>query len=66
MKIEIPMQFYGKSEVVAFTQYLTGEVMDYYSKNSLDVEIDITSSDGQEAVILRNAGDSEPTVHIYD
>ncbi|ARW05724.1 putative lipoprotein YerH [Bacillus atrophaeus] len=66
MKIEIPMQFYGKSEVVAFTQYLTGEVMDYYSKNSLDVEIDITSSDGQEAVILRNAGDKEPTVHIYD
>ncbi|MHC8658568.1 CamS family sex pheromone protein [Bacillus amyloliquefaciens] len=66
MKIEIPMQFYGKSEVIAFTQYLTGELMDYYSKGSVDVEINITSSDGQEALIVRNAGDKEPTVHIYD
>ncbi|XLG13287.1 CamS sex pheromone cAM373 precursor [Bacillus velezensis] len=66
MKIEIPMQFYGKSEVIAFTQYLTGELMDYYSKSSVDVEINITSSDGQEALIVRNAGDKEPTVHIYD
>ncbi|ERI50452.1 hypothetical protein N878_25735 [Pseudomonas sp. EGD-AK9] len=66
MKIDIPMQFYGKSEVVAFTQFLTGEVMDYYSKGSVDVEVNITSSDGQEAVIIRNAGDKEPTVHIYD
>lgn len=64
MKVEIPMQFYGKTEVVAFTQYLTGEVMDYYK--STNIEINITSSDQQEALITKNAEDKEPTVHIYD
>ena len=64
MKIEIPMQFYEKTEVVAFTQYLTGEVMDYYK--STNIEINITSSDQQEALITKNAEDKEPTVHIYD
>lgn len=66
MKINIPMQFYGKSEVIAFTQFLTGEVMDYYGKSGLNVEININSSAGQEAVILKKPGDKEPTVHIYD
>ncbi|KKB74151.1 MULTISPECIES: CamS family sex pheromone protein [Bacillus] len=66
MKINIPMQFYGKSEVIAFTQFLTGEVMDYYGKSELNVEINITSSDGQEALILKKPGAKEPTVHIYD
>ncbi|MDA1477120.1 CamS family sex pheromone protein [Bacillus changyiensis] len=66
MKIDIPMQFYGKSEVIAFTQFLTGEVMDYYGKGDLNVEINIKSSEGQEAVILKKPGDKEPTVHIYD
>lgn len=66
MKIEIPMQFYGKSEVIAFTQFLTGQIMDYYSANYLRVEVEITSSEGEEAVIIKEAGANEPNVHIYD
>jgi len=41
-------------------------VMDYYGKSGLNVEININSSAGQEAVILKKPGDKEPTVHIYD
>ncbi|ALC83919.1 MULTISPECIES: CamS family sex pheromone protein [Bacillus] len=66
MKIEIPMQFYGKTEVIAFTQFLTGQIMDYYSANHLRVEVEITSSEGEEAVIVKEEGANEPTVHIYD
>lgn len=66
MKIEIPMQFYGKTEVISFTQFLTGQIMDYYAANHLRVEVEITSSEGEEAVIIKEAGANEPTVHIYD
>ena len=38
--------------------------MDYYK--STNIEINITSSDQQEALITKNAEDKEPTVHIYD
>lgn len=30
LDIEIPMQFYGKAEVVAFTQFVTGKIMEYF------------------------------------
>lgn len=64
MRIEIPMQFYGKTEVIAFTQFLTGKVLEYY-KDYISVEVNITSSRGQEALIVRKPGQDEPTVHIY-
>ncbi|MEK3988406.1 MULTISPECIES: CamS family sex pheromone protein [Robertmurraya] len=64
LKIDIPIQFYGKAEAVGFTQYVTGLVMehfpDYYS-----VEVNITSVNGQEGLIVKEAGDKEPFVHIY-
>lgn len=64
LKIDIPIQFYGKAEAVGFTQYVTGLVMehfpDYYS-----VEVNITSVNGQEGLIVKEAGAKEPFVHIY-
>lgn len=64
LKIDIPIQFYGKAEAIGFTQYVTGLVMehfpDYYS-----VEVNITSVNGQEGLIVKEAGDKEPFVHIY-
>lgn len=64
LKIEIPIQFYGKTEAVGFTQYVAGLVLEYFP-NYISVEISVTSTSGTEALIVRNAGDAEPFVHIY-
>lgn len=65
MKIEIPMQFYGKAEVIALTQYLTGKVMEYYPEDYITLEVKITSTNGEEALIVKKPGQEEPFVHIY-
>lgn len=64
LKIDIPMQFYGKAEVIAFTQFITGKVVDYFP-NYIDLEVNISSTDGPEALIVRNAGQDKPDTHIY-
>ncbi|WP_339197724.1 CamS family sex pheromone protein [Aeribacillus sp. FSL K6-8210] len=64
MKIEIPVQFYGKTEVIAFTQFLTGKVVEYY-KDYISLEVTINSSRGPEALIVREAGQEKPTVHVF-
>lgn len=65
MKIHIPMQFYGKTEVIALSQYLTGKVMEYYPEQYVSIEITISSTNGEEALIVKNPGMDEPFVHIY-
>lgn len=65
LTLEIPIQFKGKAEVIGFTQYAYGLVMEGF-RNHYDLEINITTSDNQESLIFRAAGDEEPTVHIYD
>lgn len=64
LDIEIPMQFYGKAEIIAFTQFVTGKVMDYFP-NYMTLEVNIMSNKGQEALILKEPDQAEPTVHIY-
>jgi Protein involved in sex pheromone biosynthesis len=64
MKIEIPVQFYGKTEVIAFTQFLTGKVVEYY-KDYISLEVTINSSRGPEALIVREPGQDKPTVHVF-
>ncbi|WJY27405.1 CamS family sex pheromone protein [Sporosarcina trichiuri] len=63
IKINVPIQFYGKNEVVALTQYMTSLIMKYYPKT--EVEVSITSGNGPESLITKNAGDEEPSIHIY-
>ncbi|MBD7986112.1 CamS family sex pheromone protein [Sporosarcina sp. Sa2YVA2] len=63
LRITIPIQFFGKSETIGFTQFLTGKVRDYYS--DIDVEVNITSVNGAEALIVKKAGEKDPFVHIY-
>ncbi|MFC4410044.1 CamS family sex pheromone protein [Chungangia koreensis] len=63
MKIDIPIQFYGSAELVGFTQYLTEQVIEHYP--GIKVEVSVTSINGPEALILKDADDSEPKVHIY-
>lgn len=64
LDIEIPMQFYGKAEVVAFTQFVTGKVMEYFP-DYITLEVNIMSTSGQEALILKEPNQEKPTVHIY-
>lgn len=64
LSIEIPIQFYGQAEVVGFTQYLTGLVIDTFP-DYVSLEINVSSVNGPKAVIVRNSGEKEPFVHIY-
>ncbi|MFL6518014.1 MAG: CamS family sex pheromone protein [Bacillus sp. (in: firmicutes)] len=64
LNINIPIQFYGKTEGIGSTQYVTGLVMEHFPKY-LSVSVSVTSVDGPEALIVRKANETEPFVHIY-
>lgn len=64
LNITIPIQFYGKTEGIGFTQYVTGLVMEHFPKY-LSVSVSVTSVDGPEALIVRKANENEPFVYIY-
>jgi protein involved in sex pheromone biosynthesis len=64
ISIDIPIQFYGKAEGVGFTQYVTGLVLEHFP-SYVTVEVSISSVNGPEALIVRNAEKAEPFVHIY-
>lgn len=65
LSIEVPIEFYGKGEVVGFTQYAYGLVKEIFP-NYYDIEVNVTSSHGSESLIYRKAGEDEPNVHIYN
>ncbi|PLT28609.1 CamS family sex pheromone protein [Peribacillus deserti] len=65
LSITIPIQFYGKAEAVGFSQYVTGLVMQHFPEY-VSVEVNITSVNGPEALIVRKPETSEPFVHIYE
>jgi protein involved in sex pheromone biosynthesis len=64
LTINITMPFYGKAEVIGFTQYVTGLVMEKFP-DYINVNIYITSTVGPESVIVRKAKADQPFVHIY-
>ncbi|EJS72210.1 CamS family sex pheromone protein [Bacillus cereus] len=65
MKLEIPVQFNGKAEIIGFTQYVAGLVMEYFP-NYMKVQVTIKSVEGPEAIIIREAKQDEPLVKILD
>ncbi|OMP68163.1 CamS family sex pheromone protein [Domibacillus epiphyticus] len=65
LKIEIPIQFYGKAEAIGFTQFVTGLVMEHFPAY-VPIEVSITSTSGTEALIVKEANAEEPFVHIYE
>lgn len=65
LSIDIPIQFYGTAEIIGFTQYLSGILMNHFSTD-LPVEVSIISANGPEALIIKKRNDEEPFVHIYD
>src|SRR5699024_4922764 len=64
LTLEIPIEFFGKGEVIGFTQYAYGLVQDMFS-DYYDLEIKITYSQQVESFISKEAGEKEPTVHIF-
>ncbi|EON74404.1 CamS family sex pheromone protein [Lysinibacillus sphaericus] len=64
LKIEIPIQFFGTAEIRGFTQYLTGVLINQFG--NINVEVSITSINGPEALIMKEANEKDPFVHIYD
>lgn len=65
LSIEIPIKFNGTGEMIGFTQYVSSAVTSQFKKD-LQVEVSITSSHGAEALVVKEAGASEPYVHIYN
>lgn len=65
LTIEMPIQFYGTAEVIGFTQHVAGLLMDHFSTD-INVEVNITSLNGTEALLIKKPQDVEPYVHIYE
>ncbi|WP_054635970.1 CamS family sex pheromone protein [Thalassobacillus sp. C254] len=63
MEIEIPIRFYSKTEVIAFTQHVTDRVEQHFSPE-IEVRIRVTASGEEEALIVREP-DEEPYIHIH-
>ncbi len=64
LSIEIPIQFFGKAEIIGFTQYLTGILINQF--DNIHVEVSVTSVNGPEALIIKKVNDKDPYVHVYD
>ncbi|MBE5108278.1 CamS family sex pheromone protein [Bacillus thuringiensis] len=65
MKLDIPVQFNGKAEIIGFTQYVAGLVTEYFP-NYMKVQVTIKSVERPEAIIIREAKQDEPLVKILD
>lgn len=65
LNISIPIQFYGKAEAIGFTQYVAGLVLEHFPEY-ISVEVNISSVNGPEALIVRDINQSEPFVHVYN
>ncbi|WP_449622525.1 CamS family sex pheromone protein [Robertmurraya sp. Marseille-Q9965] len=65
LSIDIPIQFYGKAESVGFTQYVTGLILEHFP-DYISVQVNVSSVNGPEALIVREVDQKEPFVHIYD
>ncbi|EDL62746.1 CamS family sex pheromone protein [Bacillus sp. SG-1] len=64
LEIDIPIQFNGKAETIGFTQFTAELAAELFPKGT-SVEIEITSADGVESlIVLKQQG--EPFVHIYE
>ena len=65
LEVDIPIQFFGTAEIIGFTQYLTGVMLNHLPQD-LPVVISLTSMNGPEALIKKEPNEDEPFVHIYE
>lgn len=65
MKISVSTQFYGESEIIAFTQHVAEKAASFLVPN-VPIEITIDSINGTEAFLAREAGETKFYTHIFD
>ena len=64
LDIDITTQFYGESEMVAFSEYVTNVATSYLTKN-VAISIRIHSAVGAEAVIFKQVDQANFTLFLY-
>lgn len=65
LEIAIMTQFYGETEIIAFTQHITDAASQYLPQNAR-IEIKVESIDGIESFVARDQGTQNFTYHIFD
>lgn len=65
LSLEVPITFYGKGEIIGFTQYAYGLVKEIFP-DYFNLEVKVTSNEKLESLIFRNAGTENPEVHILN
>lgn len=67
LTVDIPIKFYSKTEVISFAQYISGLVdqKHFPFPKEVPVEVNISSTKGPEALVVRKPDMDEPFVHIY-
>ena len=65
LDIDIMTQFYGTTEIIAFTQHVTDAATQYLPQN-IQIEIEIKSIDGLEAFLTREQNSQTFNFHIFD
>lgn len=65
LEISIMTQFYGKGEIIAFTQYIN-ETATSFLPDAVPVEIKLESLNGMESFLYREAGEENYEVYIFN
>jgi protein involved in sex pheromone biosynthesis len=65
LEITITTQFYGKGEIIAFTQFLN-EAGKTYLPNSVPTQINVESLNGMESYLYRDAEQEDYEVYIFN
>lgn len=65
LNITITTQFYGQSEIVAFTHYLDRAAVTYLPEN-VRIEIVVESLNEVESILVRETNEDEFTTHVFN
>lgn len=65
LQIDIMIQFYGKGEIIAFTQFLNEAALNYLP-DTTPIEIRVESLNGMESFLYRENGQEEFEVFIHN
>ncbi|MCE4957474.1 CamS family sex pheromone protein [Macrococcoides caseolyticum] len=64
LNINVPLDYFGKAEVIGVTQYIADLAMKSF--NHVDhLEISIVDNDKPLALIVKDKEDKEPKIHVY-
>ena len=64
LSVDLPIDYYGKAELVGITQYVT-QLSEKYFDRVDQYEIHIKDGNNSRALIQKSRDDKEPQVHIY-